>query len=78
MASTNLTPTYLLPQFDEDDKPSWLGDVNSAFLKIENAIVAKDAQIATLNTQLVAANAAITAANARITALAAATGHVGI
>lgn len=71
MASTNLTPTYLLPQFEDSDKPSWLGDVNAAMLKIENALVAKDLQIATLTGQL-------GAANARITALALATGHVGI
>ena len=35
MASTNKTPNYDLPQFVAQDKPTWLGDVNDAFSKID-------------------------------------------
>lgn len=35
MASTNKTPNYDLPQFVANDKPTWLGDVNDAFSKID-------------------------------------------
>lgn len=38
MGATNFTSHYDLPQFVANDKPSWLGDVNSAFLKIDTAI----------------------------------------
>lgn len=36
MSSTNLTKNLKLPQFVASDKPSWLGDVNSAMLNIDN------------------------------------------
>lgn len=36
MSSTNLTKNLKLPQFVASDKPSWLGDVNGAMLKIDN------------------------------------------
>ena len=71
MASSSFTPTVLLPKFVETDKPTWMGDWNSAMTKIDAAFAAKEAEIVTLTAQL-------NAANARITALAAATGHVGI
>jgi hypothetical protein len=61
MAASRLTPNLLLPQFDDDDKPSWLGDFNGAMLKIDNAKVATDLTIATLQAQLNAALARITA-----------------
>lgn len=36
MSATNLTNNLKLPQFVASDKPSWLGDVNGAMLKIDN------------------------------------------
>lgn len=36
MSATNLTKNLKLPQFVASDKPSWLGDVNGAMLKIDN------------------------------------------
>jgi hypothetical protein len=78
MPASSLTSSILLPQFNDTDKPTWLGDFNSAMRKIDAAFAAKEAEINTLTTQLNAANTALTAANARITALAAVTGHVGI
>ena len=38
MSHTNETANYELPQFVGSDKPTWLGDVNGAMLKIDNAI----------------------------------------
>lgn len=38
MGHTNETVNYQLPQFIGTDKPSWLGDVNNAFLAIDTAI----------------------------------------
>lgn len=40
MGHTNSTVNYNLPQFVGSDKPSWLGDVNGAFLAIDTAIAA--------------------------------------
>lgn len=92
MGASNLTPNIHLPLFVDDDKPSWLGDINEAMTRIDSDSGAQTAEINTLTTQLNVANAALitanatiatlttglAAANARITALAAATGHVGI
>lgn len=44
MGHTNSTVNYNLPQFVGTDKPSWLGDVNGAFLAIDTAIAAAKAQ----------------------------------
>lgn len=66
MGATNFTSHYDLPQFVANDKPSWLGDVNGAFLKIDTAIADASAtaqsansaatsaqtQVANLSTQL--------------------------
>ena len=35
MASTNKTPNFELPQFVANDVPSWLTDINGAFLDID-------------------------------------------
>lgn len=45
MGHANETSNYELPQFVGTDKPTWLGDINGAMLKIDNAIagVASDA-----------------------------------
>ena len=32
------TLSYQLPQFDNSDKPTWLGDINGAFLAIDSAM----------------------------------------
>ena len=44
MGHTNSTVNYNLPQFVGADKPSWLGDVNGAFLAIDTAIAAAKTQ----------------------------------
>lgn len=38
MASTNKTPNYDLPQWVAADKPTFLGDMNAAFLDIDTAM----------------------------------------
>ena len=38
MGHTNRTANYQLPQFIGTDKPSWLGDINDAFQKMETAL----------------------------------------
>ena len=38
MASTNKTPNYDLPQWVAADKPTFLGDMNAAFLEIDTAM----------------------------------------
>lgn len=38
MSSTNKTPNYELPSFVGTDKVTWLGDINSAFIKIDTAL----------------------------------------
>lgn len=38
MAHSRSTLNYQLPQFDSSDKPTWLGDVNGAFLAIDSAM----------------------------------------
>ncbi len=35
---TRSTINYELPQFDSTDKPTWLGDINGAFLAIDSAM----------------------------------------
>ena len=38
MSATGSTTNYNLPQFEENDIPSWLTDFNSAMEKIDDAI----------------------------------------
>lgn len=38
MSATGNTTNYKLPQFEENDIPSWLTDFNSAMVKIDDAI----------------------------------------
>lgn len=38
MSATGTTTNYKLPQFEENDVPSWLTDFNSAMEKIDAAI----------------------------------------
>ena len=38
MAHSRSTSNYQLPQFNGSDKPTWLGDINGAFLAIDGAM----------------------------------------
>ena len=67
MGHTNSTPNYNLPQFIGTDKPTFLGDINGAFLAIDSAIagVAADADSAAsvANTAASTASGAVETAN---------------
>lgn len=59
MSSTNKTPNYALPQFIPTDKPTWLGDVNSAMLAIDTAMADNHTTAETANTSASAAVAQV-------------------
>lgn len=73
MPSTNKTPYAELPQFLPSDKPTWLGDINNAMLKIDGKLsegntknTQQDLQIATALEN--SANAATAAQEAKTAA----------
>ena len=73
MPSTNKTPYAELPQFLPSDKPTWLGDINNAMLKIDGRLsegntknTQQDLQIATALEN--SANAATAAQEAKTAA----------
>ena len=45
MGSTNKTANYDLPQWIGTDKPTWLGDMNDAFLKIDTGMKSNQTEI---------------------------------
>ena len=45
MGSTNKTANYDLPQWIGTDKPTWLGDMNDAFLKIDTGMKQNQTEI---------------------------------
>lgn len=53
MGSINYTQSLRLPQFGPTDKPSWQGDLNSAFKILDDANTSLLAKIADLQTQIV-------------------------
>lgn len=62
MGYSNKTAHYELPQYVANDKPSWLGDFNSAMLKIDTVLADNDATAE-------AANSAATGAQTQVAAL---------
>ena len=62
MGYTNKTSHYELPQYVANDKPRWLGDFNSAMLKIDTVMADNDATAE-------AANSAATGAQTQVAAL---------
>ena len=67
MGYTNKTSHYDLPQWIAGDKPSWLGDVNTAMLNIDTAIAAAGASASAAESSAAAANAQVQAQEAKIT-----------
>lgn len=67
MGYTNKTSHYNLPQWIAGDKPSWLGDVNTAMLNIDTAIAGADASASAAESSAAAANAQVQAQEAKIT-----------
>lgn len=52
MAHSTETPNVKLPQFEDDDKPSWTGDVNEAMTKIDAEFARLQGLINAQQTQL--------------------------
>lgn len=70
MSFTNSTPNYGLPQYIGTDKPTYLGDMNTAYSTIDTQMKANaDAAAAATSTANTAASAATTAATNATTAL---------
>lgn len=67
MGYTNKTSHYDLPQWIAGDKPSWLGDVNTAMLNIDTAIASADASAGAAESSAAAANAQVQAQEPKIT-----------
>ena len=67
MGYTNKTSHYNLPQWISGDKPSWLGDVNTAMLNIDTAIAGADASATAAESSAAAANAQVQAQEQKIT-----------
>jgi hypothetical protein len=67
MGYTNKTSHYDLPQWIAGDKPSWLGDVNTAMLNIDTAIAGADTSASAAESSAAAANAQVQAQEAKIT-----------
>lgn len=67
MGYTNKTSHYDLPQWIAGDKPSWLGDVNTAMLNIDTAIAGADASATAAESSAAAANAQVQAQESKIT-----------
>ncbi len=67
MGYTNKTSHYNLPQWTAGDKPSWLGDVNTAMLNIDTAIADAGASASAAESSAAAANAQVQAQEAKIT-----------
>ena len=67
MGYTNKTSHYDLPQWIAGDKPSWLGDVNTAMLNIDTAIAGADASAGAAESSAAAALAQVQAQEAKIT-----------
>jgi hypothetical protein len=61
MASSNLTPNLNLPQWLDSDKPTWLGDVNSAFKKLDDANGNLVGQVAVLQSRCTSLESRVTA-----------------
>ena len=52
MAFTKRTPNADLPQWEADDKPSWMGDMNLAMARIDAYIGGLKGQINDLQNQI--------------------------
>lgn len=67
MGYTNKTSHFDLPQWIAGDKPSWLGDMNTAMLNIDTAIAGANASASTAESSAAAAIAQVQAQEAKIT-----------
>lgn len=68
-ASTNKTANYELPQFIGSDKPTWLGDFNSAMLAIDTGMAENASDISDMASDVASASASASQASQDVTAL---------
>jgi hypothetical protein len=66
MGFTNETPNAHLPQWVDADKPSWLGDLNTAMGRIDAALGDQLGEINLQQTQINALAARVTALEAQV------------
>ena len=68
-ASTNKTANYELPQFVGTDKPTWLGDFNSAMSAIDAGMATNASDIEDLDTRVTSAEATASQASQNVATL---------
>lgn len=68
-ASTNKTTNYELPQFVGSDKPTWLGDFNSAMLAIDTGMATNASDIDELESDVATASATASQASTDVAGL---------
>lgn len=68
-SSTNKTTYYELPQFVGTDKPTWLGDFNSAMGAIDTAIHTNASDISTMATDVATATSTASQASSDVSTL---------
>lgn len=66
MGAVNYTSTIHLPQFGPSDKPTWQGDVTSAFKVINDSFAQRDGTIANMQSQINTLQAQVAALNAKV------------
>ena len=66
---TNSTQNYNLPQFIGSDKPTWLGDVNTAMSTIDTAIGTNASNISSLGTRVTSTEGVASQASTDVTSL---------
>ena len=66
---TNETDNYDLPQFVGTDKPTWLGDFNTAMASIDSAIAENASDISSLDTRVTSAEGTASQASSDVASL---------
>lgn len=66
---TNETTNYDLPQFVGTDKPTWLGDFNTAMSDIDTAIASNASDISSLDTRVTSAEGVASQASSDVASL---------
>lgn len=75
-ASTNKTANYELPQFVGTDKPTWLGDFNTAMATIDGGMAKNKSNIESMDSRVSSAEATASQASQNVSALTTRVGSV--
>ena len=68
-ASTNKTANYELPQFIGSDKPTWLGDFNTAMATIDGGMAENKSEIESMDSRVTSAEATASQASQNVSTL---------